>query len=108
MFKAGVNHEIYGTCAGRELDQKNLVGIREGVLVLYYITGMSGSKTGCLDLFMIAFHAAFRQKGVSIQMESKEGVYIAYMFTILTGMFYIGGGYTYGTGWEQRRALVAQ
>lgn len=102
MFKADAIYERCGSCAGRELDQKKLVGTQEGVLVLYYITGMSGSKTGCLDLFMIAVHAAFRQEGVSIQLESKEGVDFVYMFTILTRVFYIGGGHTYGTGREQR------
>lgn len=102
MVKACVFQEICGTCAGREMDQKDLAGIQEGVLVLYYITGMCGSKTGCLDLFMIAVHAAFRQEGVSIQLESKEGVDFVYMFSILTRVFYIGGGYTFGTGREQR------
>lgn len=51
---------------------------------------------------MIAVHAAFRQKGVSIQLESKEGVDFVYMFTILNEVLCLGGGYTYGTGREQR------
>lgn len=51
---------------------------------------------------MIAVQVAFRQEGVSIQLESKEGVDFVYMFSILSRVFYIGGGYTYGTGREQR------